>query len=99
MGGSHPKFESSRPTCASQAPGTKTSIDESAGRTGERTVRCYKCNEIGHISSECRIRQNTLADTSKGKSVVAESEVESNSEGIDDVEYDDSDEGIMGDGA
>ena len=62
-------------------------------------MRCYKCNEIGHISSECRIRQNTLADTSKGKSVVAESEVESNSEGIDHVEYDDSDEGIMGDGA
>lgn len=54
------------------------------GRLGQRNISCYKCNKMGHISSECCKEQNDLVGTSKGKKIMSEWKSDGDDEDVHD---------------
>ena len=84
-----------QPFSPTQAPETKSPIKGAASRLEQRNIRCYKCNEIDHISTECSKRQSSLTSTSKGKHITLEAKSEDKPKDDSEIIPDD---GIVGDG-
>lgn len=59
----------------------------------QQSARCYKGNEIGHISSECCKVQNALTETSKGKGAMLAHESRETSNKGNDIDHDGDSEG------
>lgn len=97
-----PKVEPNQSIDATLAPASKPNHEGTTGRSGQRNVRYYKCNKMGHISSYYLNRQNTIVGTSmKGKELMSdhESEDKSDDDGKEARSDDDGEEEVLGDKA